>query len=151
VAYEQLFGKSVDTEHLFVLQCRSSEQMFDEGDAMSVALELEYETFYPKLRVVSLPPRRVAPSPRIQRRRVILALVVVALLVLLMLPIRALAGQTLPVAGPTAGQQYVVHNGDTLASIADRVGGSNVAGLQRQLAREVGSTVVVPGEHLLIP
>jgi hypothetical protein len=31
------------------------------------------------------------------------------------------------------------------------VGAGNVAGLERQLAAEAGSSVVVPGEHLLIP
>jgi LysM repeat protein len=52
---------------------------------------------------------------------------------------------------PTAGQEYVVRSGDTLASIAARVGSSNVVGIERQLAREAGSGVLVPGEHLLIP
>src|SRR5580700_10028192 len=42
MAYEQVFEESVDTEHLFVLQCQESEQVFGEGEAMSVALELEY-------------------------------------------------------------------------------------------------------------
>ena len=50
--YEQAFDKSVDTERLFVLQCGSSEHVFEEGDAMSVALELEYEAFHPRLHVV---------------------------------------------------------------------------------------------------
>ena len=118
---------------------------------MSVALEVEYEAFYPRLQVVPDVPRRTGPSARVQRRRVILGVVVVLLLVLLMLPIRALGGRTVAGSAPTAGQEYVVRSGDTLASIAQRVGGGNVAGLERQLAGEVGSTVLVPGEHLLIP
>ena len=149
--YEQAFDKSVDTERLFVLQCGSSEHVFEEGDAMAVALEVEYEAFYPRLQVVPDVPGRTGPSARVQRRRVILGVVVVGLLVLLMLPIRALGGRTMAGSAPTAGQEYVVRSGDTLASIAERVGGDNVSGLERQLAGEAGSTVLVPGEHLLIP
>jgi len=154
MAYEQLFGKLVDTEHLFVLQCGNSEQLFDKGDAMSVAFELEHEAFYPRLQVVSLPPRRpgrVAPSSAVQRRRVVLALAVLTLLVLLMLPIRALGGKTIAASSPTAGQEYVVRSGDTLASIATQVDPGRLAALVQQLAHEAGSAVVVPGEHLLIP
>ncbi len=121
---------------------------------MSVALEVEYEAFHPRLQVVPDVPGRTAPSApsaRVQRRRVILGVVVVVLLVLLMLPIRALGGRTIAGSAPAAGQEYVVRSGDTLASIAERVGGDNVSGLERQLAGEAGSTVLVPGEHLLIP
>jgi hypothetical protein len=150
MSYEQAFDKSIDIERLFVLQCGSSEHVFEEGDAMSVALELEYEAFHPRLQIVPDIPGRTRPSARVQRRRVILGVVVV-LLVLLMLPITALGGRTIAGSAPAAGQEYVVRSGDTLASIAERVGGGNVAGLERQLADEAGSTVVVPGEHLLIP
>jgi nucleoid-associated protein YgaU len=149
--YEQAFDKSVDTEHLFVLQCGQGEHVFEEGDAMSVALEVEYEAFYPRLQVVPDVPGRTVPSAGVQRRRVILGAVVVVLLVLLMLPITALGGRTIAGSAPVAGQEYVVRSGDTLASIAERVGGGSVAGLERQLADEAGSTVLVPGEHLLIP
>jgi len=151
MGYEQAFEKSVDTEHLFVLHCQRSEQVFEGGDAMSVALELEYEAFYPRLRVVPDRAGRSGPSARVQRRRLMLGAVVVVLLVLLMLPIRALGGKTVAASGPIAGQTYVVRSGDTLASIASSVGGGNVAGTEQQLADEVGSTVLVPGEHLLIP
>jgi len=116
---------------------------------MSVALELEYETFYPRLKVVRGNPGKVAHGTPARRRRVVLAgMTAVALLVVLMLPLRALGGTTVT---PTAGREYVVRSGDTLASIAARVGPRNVAGLERRLADEVGSTVLVPGEHLLIP
>ena len=118
---------------------------------MSVALEVEYEAFYPRLQVVPDVPGRTGPSARVQGRRIVLGVVVVVLLVLLMLPIRILGGRTIAGPAPAAGQEYVVRSGDTLASIAERVGGGNVAGLERQLAGEAGSTVLVPGEHLLIP
>jgi hypothetical protein len=146
---EQAFGESVDIEHLFVLECGESEQVFEGGTAMSVALELEYDTFYPRLKVVRGDPGKVAHGTPARRRRVVLAgMTAVALLVVLMLPLRALGGTTVT---PTAGREYVVRSGDTLASIAARVGPRNVAGLERRLADEVGSTVLVPGEHLLIP
>jgi hypothetical protein len=148
---EQAFDKSIDIEHPFVLRCEPSEQMFEEGDAMSVALEVEYEAFYPRLHAVPDAPGRTVPSAQVQRRRVILGVVVVVLLVLLMLPIRALGGRTIAGSAPTAGQEYVVRSGDTLASVAEQVGGGSVAGIERQLAAEAGSTVLVPGERLLIP
>jgi hypothetical protein len=150
VAHEQTFGELIDTEHLFVLQWDGSEQVFEGGEAMSVALELEYEAFYSVPRAVA-PLRPVSSPSRFTWRRVILATVVVVLLVLLMLPIRALGGKTVGAATPVAGQVYVVRSGDSLASIAARVGGGNVAGLERQMAAATGSTVLVPGEHLLIP
>jgi hypothetical protein len=149
--YEQAFDKSVDTERLFVLHCGRSEHVFEGGDAMSVALELEYEEMYPRLRVVPPPAERTGPSARVQRRRLILGAVVVVLLVLLMLPIRALGGKTLAQSGPVAGQEYVVRSGDTLASIATQVNRADVARTEQRLANEAGSTVLVPGEHLLIP
>jgi hypothetical protein len=148
---EQAFGKSVDTEHLFVLHYERREQVFEGGHAMSVALELEYEAFYPRLQVVPEPAGRVAPSARVQRRRLILGAVVVVLLVLLMLPIRALGGKTVADSGPITGQTYVVRSGDTLASLATQVRSGDMAGTEQRLADEAGSTVLVPGEHLLIP
>jgi hypothetical protein len=151
VRSEQAFGKLFDSERMFVLHCDQSEQVFEGGDAMSVALELEYEAFYPRLRVVPPPAARVGPSPRVQRRRMILGAVAVVLLILLALPIRAIGGKTLAGAGPTVGQEYVVRSGDSLASIAARVDGGKVPGLEQRLAREAGSSVLVPGEHLLIP
>ena len=118
---------------------------------MSVALELEYEASYPRLRVVSEPWRRTSVSGGTQRRRMILGMVVVVLLVLLMLPVRALGGKTIAGTAPTVGQEYVVQSGDSLTSIAARVDSGNGAGMVQRLADETGSSVIVPGEHLLIP
>jgi hypothetical protein len=152
---EQAFGKLFDTEHLFVIDCGRSEHVFEEGEAMSVALELEYEEFYPRLTVVPPLAERARPSRPVQRRRLVLGAVVLVLLVLLMLPIRALGGKTIAGsgagAGPVAGQQYVVQSSDTLASIAARVDRNDVAGVEKKLVNETGSSVLVPGEHLLIP
>ena len=63
MAGEQAFGKLVDIEHLFVFDCGRSEHVFEGGEAMSVALELEYEEFYPRLTVVPPPAERARPSP----------------------------------------------------------------------------------------
>jgi hypothetical protein len=151
MAYEQVFEKSVDTEHLFVLHYGQSEHLFGKGDAMSVALEIEYEEFYPRLRVVPDVPGRRTPTGVVTPRRLVVAIGVAVLLVLLMLPIRALGGRTIAGAAPVAGQVYVVQRGDTLGSIAARADAGQAPLMAKRLAAEVGSTVVVPGEHLLIP
>ena len=77
--------------------------------------------------------------------------VVLTLLVLLALPIRSFGGSTLAQAAPAQGQEYVVKAGDTLASIAAQADPAHAGSLTGQLAREVGSTAVVPGEHIFIP
>ena len=118
---------------------------------MTVAYELDFETYRPQLYVVPAPSLRIGPSPRVRRRRLVLAAVVVALLVLLALPIRALGGSTLAQAAPAQGQEYIVKAGDTLASIANRADPAHAASLIGQLARETGTSLVVPGEHIFIP
>jgi hypothetical protein len=118
---------------------------------MSVAFELEIEACRPQLYVLPGQPARIAPSPRVRRRRVVLGAVVLGLLVLLALPIRALGGSTLAQAAPSQGQVYVVQAGDTLASIAAKANPTQAGVLTQQLVREVGSSVVVPGEHVFIP
>jgi hypothetical protein len=152
---EQALEELIDTEHLFVLEYQRSEQVFGKGAAVSVALELEYETFYPGLRVVpplpSLPPLRRRPSRRVQHRRMILGLVVVTLLVLLALPIRSIGGHPIAGSAPAPGQVYVVQSGDTLASIAHQVAPGQAGSMVGRLAAEAGSSTIVPGEHLLIP
>src|SRR5271170_2244744 len=117
---------------------------------MSVAYELDFETYRPQLYVVPAPSPLIGPSPRV-RRRIVLAAVVVALLVLLALPIRALGGSTLAQAAPAQGQEYIVKAGDTLASIATRANPARAASLTDQLIRETGTNLVVPGEHIFIP
>lgn len=147
---EQAFEDSVDIEHLFVLEYQRSEHVFGKGAAVSVALELEYEAFYPRLQVVPEPPRRL-PSRRVQHRRLLLGLVALGLLVLLALPIRAIGGHTIAGSAPAAGQVYVVQNGDSLTSIARQVAPDHTPSLVQRLAAETGSSTIVPGEHLLIP
>jgi Tfp pilus assembly protein FimV len=128
-----------------------SEQVFERGDAMTVAYELDFETYRPQLYVVPDQAARTAPSPRVRRRRVVVGAVLAILLVLLALPIRALGGSTLAQAAPAQGQEYIVKAGDTLSSIADRADPSHAASLTGQLVRETGTSLVVPGEHIFIP
>jgi Tfp pilus assembly protein FimV len=118
---------------------------------MSVAFELEFEVCRPRLYTLPDQPARPAPTPRVRRRRVVLGAMVLGLLVLLALPIRALGGSTLAQAPPSKGQVYVVKSGDTLASIAAQANPDRAGSLTQELAREVGSSVVVPGEHVFIP
>jgi hypothetical protein len=117
---------------------------------MTVAYELDFETYRPQLYVVPAPSLRIGPSPRV-RRRIVLAAVVVALLVLLALPIRALGGSTLAQAAPAQGQEYIVKAGDTLTSIATRADPAHSGSLTERLVRETGTSLVVPGEHVFIP
>jgi len=141
----------VDSEHLFVLQYNNSEQVFGKGDAMSVAFELEYEEFYPSLRLVADAPGHPVPPRSIRRRRIVLAMVTAALLVGLTLPLRALGGRTMAAPTPVAGQVYVVQQGDTLSGIAAKADPGHPSAMARRLVAEVGSDVVVPGEHVYVP
>jgi hypothetical protein len=156
VSHEQGFALRVDSEQVFVVQYPDSEQVFGTGDAMSVAFELEYPAYRP-LRLYALPdpPARTAPSDSVRRRRravlAVVAAVAAILLVLLTLPLRSLGGSTLAQAQPAPGQEYVVKSGDTLASIAARADQADAGVLAARMAHEVGSTVVVPGEHIQIP
>jgi hypothetical protein len=118
---------------------------------MTVAHELDFETYRPRLYVLPDQPARTAPSPRVRRRRVVVGAVAVTLLVLLALPIRSLGGSTLAQVAPAQGQDYIVKTGDTLASIATRADPGHAASLTERLARETGTSQVVPGEHIFIP
>jgi hypothetical protein len=154
---ELVLEQIVDSEQVFVFQYQRSEQVFGQGDAMSVAFELEYEIFCPPLRLVqgietpSVGPVRPSRAVQIRRRRLLVAAVAATLLILLMLPIRALGGATLASAGPAQGQTYVVKSGDTLTSIARQVDPSDVSGMTARLTAAAGSSVLVPGEHIVIP
>jgi Tfp pilus assembly protein FimV len=118
---------------------------------MTVAYELDCETYRPRLYVVPDQPVRPAASSRVRHRRVLVGAVLAILLVLLALPIRALGGSTLAQAAPAQGQEYIVKAGDTLASIANRADPAHAASLSGELARETGTGSVVPGEHIFIP
>ena len=99
-------------------------------------------------------------AKRLRRTLVLAAAVLVAAVTL---PLAALGGRSAagsPVAGPVvtgtlpvqvqagAGTYYVVRPGDSLAGIAARLDPGHVAAAESRLAAELGSRVVVPGEHV---
>ncbi len=121
---------------------------------MSVAWELDVEEWRPRLYALPEQPAVRTIVPVVSRRRragVVVIAAVVVLLVLLALPIRSFGGSTLAQAAPAQGQEYVVKPRDTLASIADQADPAHAASLAGRMADEIGSTTVVPGEHLFIP
>jgi LysM repeat protein len=50
-----------------------------------------------------------------------------------------------------SGMNYVVQPGDTVSSIAQNMNPTDPAQARALLVHELGSSVVVPGEHVLIP
>ena len=93
------------------------------------------------------------------RRRSLAGLALVLSLGVLAMPGRSFGGVTdtglptdLATCGTLApGSVYVVQPGDTLHSIARQVNPLDVVRAAKVLAGELGSTVVVAGEHVLIP
>jgi hypothetical protein len=64
------------------------------------------------------------------------------------------AGLSSDLAGSStlaSGMEYVVQPGDSLSSIAQEMNPVDPAQARVLLVRELGSRVVVPGEHVLIP
>ena len=118
------------------------------------------EPIRPSVRPATTERRRPRASARIHRRRLVAALGAVALVVVLALPLTAtgtvtVSGQATPGGTPAGlmdGTVYAVQPGDTLASIAHRINpAADQRALVAQMAREVGSSVVVSGEHVLLP
>lgn len=99
-------------------------------------------------------------SAVLQRRRLAVGVLVTIVLIALALPLSALGGRAVHPATTTAvpvslsghqGPYYVVQPGDTLASIAARIDPSNPSQMAQRLATTVGSTTIVPGEHIHLP
>jgi hypothetical protein len=94
-----------------------------------------------------------------RRRRTLIALLLVAGLAILAWPGHAFGGTTntglstdlanSSVLAP--GMVYVVEPGDTVTSIAAMVNPVDPALARIALVEELGSNVVVPGEHVLVP
>jgi hypothetical protein len=118
--------------------------------------------------VVSLPPQlSTAPERRAmvraqtlaRRRRTVAVVVVLTAVTLLAMPLRALGavtvdGRATPGAVPAGlapGSLVTVHQGDTIRSIAMRVNPGRLAVVEHEIATSVGSTTLVPGEHVIIP
>ena len=122
----------------------------------SSALQLD-----PQDEVVPVPTRRPLsnrPSLQVRRRRALATLAVLVMLFMLALPWGGTGGPSLATpgaapAGPlVAGSTYVVHQGDTLWGIAERLaGGSDPRPLVVRLEAETGGDDVHPGQQLVLP
>jgi len=97
---------------------------------------------------------------RVIRRRVVVGFAVAVAIIVMALPLRALgtvtiSGQQTPGGLPSGlmdGTVYVVQPGDTLAGIAHQLNPTaNQKSLVAQMAKELGSSTVVAGEHVLLP
>lgn len=108
----------------------------------------------------TLAQRRASRARMLRRRRRSLAVLALSAgLVILAWPGHAFGGTTgsgLPTdlatsADLASGMVYVVQGGDTVSSIAALVNPLDPRLARRALVAELGSDVVVPGEHVLIP
>ena len=108
----------------------------------------------------SLGVRRAMRARTLQRRRRAMgALALLAALTVLAVPGHVLGATTgAGLSGDLAssstlasGMNYVVQPGDTLTSIAREMNPVDPSAARVLLVRELGSNVVVPGEHVLIP
>ena len=108
----------------------------------------------------TLAKRRAARKRMMQRRRrTLVALGLVVGLAILSWPGHAFGGTTgsdLPgdlasSADLASGMVYVVQPGDTLTSISTSINPMNPAAARTALVHELRTSVVVPGEHVLIP
>lgn len=108
----------------------------------------------------SLTTRRATRARALHRRRRVMAgLVLVAALTVLALPGHVfgattgsgLSGDLASSSVLASGMNYVVQPGDTIASIAMNVNPTDPSLARTLLVRELGSSNVVAGEHVLIP
>lgn len=108
----------------------------------------------------SLSQRRATRARATQRRRrALAALVLMSAFTILALPGHTFgatnaAGLSSDLANSSvlaSGMDYVVQTGDTINSIAKNVNPVDPSLARVLLENELGSSVVVPGEHVLIP
>ncbi len=103
--------------------------------------------------------RRTRARLRQRRHRLAVAVVIVGALVILAMPGHTFgattgAGLSTDLASSSvlaSGMNYVVQPGDTINSIARNMNPTDPAQARALLIHELGSSVVVPGEHVLIP
>ena len=113
------------------------------------------------LRLVDTPERTVGTAPRrrtsvaVRRRRTLLAAMGI-LVVALALPLSGTGGHSHPTGSALAetggAVSYTVQPGDSLWSIAERVSPTrDPRPLVAQMASQLGSESVVPGERITVP
>jgi hypothetical protein len=139
-------------------------ELLESFPAEVVPSHLRLVSYDPNLRTFregpSLSERRSARARLRQRRhRLAATVVVVGALVILAMPGHTFGGTTgtglstdladSSVLAP--GMNYVVQPGDTVNTIAKTVNPTDPAQARALLVHELGSSVVVPGEHVLIP
>jgi predicted permease len=103
--------------------------------------------------------RRVCARVRQRRQRLGATLVLVGALTVLALPGHVFgattgAGLSTDLADSSvlaSGMNYVVQPGDTITSIARDMNPTDPQVARSMLVSELGSAVIVPGEHVLIP
>jgi hypothetical protein len=103
--------------------------------------------------------RRVRARVRQRRQRLAATLMVVGALTILAMPGHVFgattgAGLSTDLANSSvlaSGMDYVVQPGDTINSIARDMNPTDPQEAGSLLVNELGSSVVVPGEHVLIP
>lgn len=136
------------------------EETWLHGDEHAPYLRVVTSTPTPLRTGASLAQRRARRARMLaRRRRSLVGLALVVGLAILALPGHAFGGITgsgLPTdlansSVVASGMQYVVQPGDTLDSIARVVNPIDPAQARRALVHELGSSVVVAGEHVLIP
>jgi hypothetical protein len=151
------------------------EQVFVKGAAMAAVEVIESESYVspdsrPYLRLVTTPQvfrsgpslaqRRASRARMVQRRRrTLVGLGLVLGIVILSWPGHAFGGVTgsgLPTdlansSVLASGMVYVVQPGDNLSTIAHAVNPVDPAQARAALVHELHSSVIVPGEHILIP
>jgi hypothetical protein len=100
-----------------------------------------------------LAERRAQRLRVLQRRRRVVAALSLGLVAtfLILSPAPAGSGALSSSSALSAGQTYVVQGGETLSTIARLVNPEHPSIAYSALRKEIGSTVVIPGEHLLIP
>jgi nucleoid-associated protein YgaU len=171
----------LDIERAFVVGCTHDERTFAEGAVGSAVrrrgpvmtvLELyppvtrDFVAKRPELRLVEgagsgpWDPEAVGPTRRrvpveVRRRRTLLALMGL-LLGALALPLGGAGGHSHAPGSASAGTghpvAYVVRPGDTLWTIAERVDPTaDPRPMVAQLAAQLGSDTVVPGERVTLP
>ncbi len=136
------------------------EESWSEDDIHAPFLRIVTSTPTPLRTGPTLAERRARRSRMLaRRRRTLVGLALIAGIIILSIPGHAFGGITgsgLPTdlassSVIASGTQYVVQPGDTLMTIARMVNPINPAQAFHALTDELGSSVVVAGEHVVIP